>query len=106
METIKTKNFTAKDKFNLPTATPLKEMVGKVIDVADVLIIDRPDKDGVLITNAFLKDTDGKLYCSISPSVIQSVEPLAEILNEGNCKVKVISKRSNAGRDYYLLELV
>lgn len=107
METIITPNFTAKDKFNLATATPMKEMVDQTISVTDVLVVDRPDKDGVVITNGFMKDVEGNLYCSISPSVIQSLIPLAEILQDTNpCDVKVISKRSRAGRDYYLLELV
>lgn len=106
MDTIKTNNFTAKDKFNLPGADALKNHKDEVITVVDVLVGDFPDKDGVLTPNAYLKDENGNLYCSISQAVIKSTIALVEILAETD-KVDVIAraKKSEKDREYLILEL-
>lgn len=108
METKQTKTFTNKDKFNLPTAIKLSEVVDKEpIDVVGAMIIDRPDKDGVFTTNGFLKAADGSIYGTISVPVIQSIDALIDIIDETgeSCAVRVISKKSNQNRDYLLLQL-
>ena len=106
METIKTENFTAKDKFNLPGADALKNHKDEIITVTAALVGEFPDKDGVLTPNAYLKDTDGNLYCSISQAVIKSTIALVEILGETE-QVDVIARAKKSGKDreYLILEL-
>lgn len=106
MDTIMTKNFTAKDKFNCPGADALKNHKDEIITVTDVMVGEFPDNDGVLTPNAYLKDENGRIYCSISSAVIRSSMALIEILEETD-KVDVVarSKQSQKDREFLILEL-
>lgn len=98
METIRTNGFTAKDLFNAGSATPLKEAEGKTIDVKDVCV--KENAEGQLV--CYIKTIDDVVYASISQTVVEQVKTLAEMLP---AKIKIISKKSNAGRNYLMLEL-
>lgn len=106
MQTIITKNFTAKDKFNISGADGLKNHKDEVLTITDVLVGDFPDKDGNIVTNAVLKDNEGKLYCSISQAVVKSAIALAEIFEtEDSVDVIARAKQSGNKREYLILEL-
>lgn len=98
MEMIRTNGFTSKDLFNVGSATPLKEVEGKTIEVKDVCV--KENAEGQLV--GYIKADDGTVYATISHTVVEQVKTLAEMLP---AKVTVISKRSNAGRNYLMLEL-
>lgn len=99
MELVRTNGFTAKDLFNIASATPLKNVDGQELEVTDVCI--RPNKDGEAV--GYLKDKDGVCYATISTTCIEQIETLAELVP---ATVKVVSKKSNGGRTYFVLELV
>lgn len=98
METIRTNGFTSKDLFNAGSATPLKEAEGKTLEVKDICVKENAEGQQV----GYIKTTDGTVYATISQTVVEQVKTLAEMLP---AKVNVISKRSNAGRNYLMLEL-
>ena len=98
METIRTNGFTAKDMFNAGSATPLKQAEGKAFEVKDVCV--KENAEGQLV--GYIKTADGTVYATISQTVVEQVKTLAEMLP---AKVTVITKKSNAGRDYLMLEL-
>lgn len=99
-------DFTAKDTFNSVGASKLSDIatpltiVGLEIDV-------RPDKDGVAVETSTLKDNEGKLYGTISPSAIQQIKALGQMFEEGMAEatILVVHKKSAQGRDYIQLEL-
>ena len=98
METIRTNGFTSKDLFNVGSATPLKEVEGKTIEAKDVCVKENAERQLV----GYIKDADGTVYATISQTVVEQVKTLAEMVP---ANVTVISKRSNAGRNYLMLEL-
>lgn len=102
-ELLRTSGFTGKDVFNSAAALKLSDQVDCEIEVTDVYVVEKPDKDGVSVVSACLKDKTGTIYATISQSVISQVHGLAEMLP---CTVKVVAKKSNAGREYYMLELI
>ena len=103
MEKVTTKKFTAKDLFNSSSATPIKDVAGQTLDIEAVAIRDKVDGQ----TCGYLKASDGKIYATISQTVIEQLVALAEMVDEGGAlKVTVVPKQSNGGRTYYMLELV
>ena len=99
MELVRTNGFTAKDLFNVASATPIKNVEGQELNITDVCI--RPNKDGEAV--GYMKDDNGVCYATISSTCIEQIETLAELVPT---TVKVNSKKSNAGRTYFVLELV
>lgn len=102
-ELLRTPGFTGKDVFNSAAALKLSDQKDCEIEVQDIYVVEKPDKDGVSVTSACLKAKDGTIYATISRSIIGQIHGLAEMLP---CKVKVVAKKSNAGREYYMLELI
>lgn len=99
-------NYTAKDTFNSVGAAKLSD-VATPITVVGLEIEDRPDKDGVVVTTSTLKDKEGNLYGTISPSAIQQIGALGQMFEEGTAEatILVVHKKSAQGRDYIQLEL-
>lgn len=99
-------NFTAKDTFNSVGASKLSD-VATPITVVGLEIEERPDKEGTLVTTATLKDNEGTLYGTISPSAIQQITALGQMFEEGmaDATILVVHKKSAQGRDYIQLEL-
>lgn len=102
-ELLRTPGFTGKDIFNSAAALKLSDMEGQTISVADLYIVEKPDKDGKLTVSACLKATDSTVYATISQSIIGQLDGLKEMLP---CNIKVVAKKSNAGKTYFMLELV
>ena len=106
METMKTKGFTAKDEFNAASATPIKEAKGQELTVSEVMVTEKVDEDGVLTKVGYIKTTDGEIYATISATIIDQLIPLVVMIDEdGDQTVSVITKTSNAGREYFMLAL-
>lgn len=104
MEKVMTSKFTAKDLFNASSATPIKDVENKVLEIEAVAIKEKVD--GQLC--GYLKGTDGTIYATISATVIEQLTILADIIEQdGALQVKVkanVSKGNN--RTYYMLELL
>ena len=99
MDRIRTKGFSAKDLFNSSSSTPLKDVVGVKLEVEDLCVTEK--NDGTVA--GYLKVKDGTIYATISTSVIGQFEGLAELLP---ATIVAVEKKSNANRDYLMLELV
>ena len=106
MEEVRTQNFTAKDQFNSATALPLKSVVGETINVTAVWVCDRPDLEGNLQTVATLKTDDGRLFGTISDTVVRSVLALPEmLLTEESIAIKPEYRPGTKGREYLIISL-
>lgn len=102
METIKTNNFTAKDRFNSATATPIKEAKGDTLTITDAMVTENSDNQVV----GYMKVDDGTIYATISATIIDQLIPLIDILNsDGEQDIQIVTKTSNGGREYFMLEL-
>lgn len=102
MEKIMTKDFTSKDLFNASSATPINTIEGQEIEVSAVCIMDKVDGTTV----GYLKGVDGKIYATISATVMEQMSALADMVEAEPQKIKVVAKTSNQNRTYYQLELV
>lgn len=102
-ELLRTNGFTGKDIFNSASALRLSDMKDQEITITDLYVVERENKDGELEVSACLKDTSGTVYATISQAIIRQLSGLTEMLP---ATIKVIGKKSNAGREYFLLELV
>ena len=106
MDKIKTKGFTAKDEFNSASATPIKMAKNNTITVTDIMVKDKlPDEDGKVETVGYLKAEDNTIFATISPTVIEQLISLVDMLEEGPQTVMVVPHTSNGGREYFMLEL-
>lgn len=107
MEKIKTKGFTAKDEFNSANSTPFKAIKNSVIRVTDLMIKDRvPDGDGKVATVGYIKSEEGYVYATISDTVIEQLIVLKDIIeSDGPQDVLIVPMKSNAGREYFMLEI-
>lgn len=106
MEEIRTREFTAKDMFNSATANPLKSAIGQTLTIVGIWVCERPDLNGELQTVANIKTRDGKIYGTISDTVIRSVLALPEMLEEcGEVDIIVEERPGKAGRSYLVITL-
>lgn len=108
MELIRTKGIEAKDIFNATSATPIKDIKDQVIAVNGVFVKEKTEDDGKVTTVGYLRTEDGVIYATVSATINDQLEALAEMLDSGVgvCNIKVVGKTSNANREYFQLELV
>ena len=103
---IRTKEITAKDMFNASTSLPIKETNGEPIKVVGLWVKERVDDDGKTTEVAYIKREDGEIFATISTTIIEQLEALAEMVEVAPCEVKVVTRKSNAGREFLQLMLV
>lgn len=100
-------NMTKKDRFNIKGAATLKQALDKPITVNGVGLYEDVDTDGKNVVVVALRTIDGTIYSGISASVADYYDNLADIINEdGSVDVKIVSKTSNGGREFFMLEMV
>lgn len=103
-------NFNKRDMFNIVGADTLEKVKGQVIKVVGVALgTDVSHDTGEVVPTGYLKDADGNIYSTISPTAQQSIELLGDLLVDEPdvvLDVKVATKKSNAGRDFIVLTLV
>lgn len=103
MTQTRTSGFTTKDLFNVGSATPLKNVSGQTLTISAVCVATKADGE----LAGYMKDDKGAIYATISNSVIDQLQALAELVEESGAQgVKVLERTSNAGRTYFMLELV
>lgn len=104
----KTENFTSKDLFNAHTANQLQDLEdGTTIKVDAIGIFKAPDMEtGEEKEVACFKSGD-EYFTSISATVIESAEDLIDVIKEdGPQNVKLIKRKSRAGRTFLSLMLL
>lgn len=103
MEKLMTSKFATKDLFNASSATPIKDLENQVLEIEAIAIKEKID--GQLC--GFIKGTDGKIYATISATVLEQLTTLADLVEDmGTLQVKIVTRTSNANKTYYMLELL
>lgn len=103
---IRTKEISAKDMFNAASALALKDTAGNEITALGIFTREKSGVDGIEGTVGYIKTEQG-IYATVSGTIIDQFEALAEMIETGGpCKIKVVARKSNAGREYLQLELV
>ena len=95
-----------KELFNAK-ASGQKIEKGLQIDVVNVGSYSDTDKDGSPVEVSVLVDKDGTVFTSISKTVNEALDMLADIISDdGHAVVEVCENTSNSGRKFYQLMLV
>lgn len=114
MEILKNISADKKDIVRAGNAVSgFKDAIGKPITMVGVFLYTKEEenKDGVLETKTVsaIKTSDGEFYTSISPTVKNSLQLIAdtseteEIINGIDVVIK--SKKSNGGREFLYIDL-
>lgn len=100
-------NYTAKDKFNSIASYKLSECEEE-ITIVGIEIEERTDENGKTFASATIKNSDEKLYGTISDVVTTQLEAVGQMLEEGTkeVKVRVAHRTSGNKRDYIVLEMI
>ena len=95
-----------KELFNAKASSQKIEK-GLQIDVVNVGSYDDSDKDGNPVAVSVLVDKDGVVYTSISKTVNETLDMLADIISdEGHALIEVCENTSNTGRKFYQLMIL
>lgn len=95
-----------KELFNAK-ASGQKIEKGLQIDVVNVGSYSDTDKDGNPVMVSVLVDKNGSVFTSISKTVNESLDMLADIISDdGHAVVEVCESTSNSGRKFYQLMIV
>lgn len=95
-----------KELFNAKASSQKIEK-GLQIDVVNVGSYDDTDKDGNPVEVSVLVDKNGTVFTSISKTVNETLDMLADIVSdEGHVVVEVCENTSNNGRKFYQLMIV
>lgn len=89
----------------------LKDFPGMFINVIDIIQVDSVRKEtGEPAINTVLIADTGECYATLSPTVDDSVHNMVEIFGipsqENPITVEVKTGKSNAGREYFYLDVV
>ena len=89
----------------------LKDFPGLKINVVDIIQMDSVRKEtGEVAVNTVLIADTGECYATLSPTVDDSVHNMVEIFGEPSSEnpitVEVRTGKSNAGREYFYLDVV
>ena len=103
-EIRKSNNFSAKDNFNIIGAETLDSIKGTIINVVGCAYgTDISTETGEVVETGYLKDSNGKIYSTISPTALQSISVLAEMEIGSGVEIAVESRKSKAGREFIVL---
>lgn len=100
-------NYTAKDKFNSIASYKLSE-AEEDITIVGIEIEEKTDEQGKTFMSATIKNSDGKLFGTISDVVTTQLEAVGQMLEEGTKEVtvRVAHRTSGNKRDYIVLEMI
>lgn len=84
----------------------IKNEIGTKIDVAGYVLYTTTDSGtGEEKEVISIAGKDGKIFASLSPTVIRSFKDLVEVLGDSGFSVIVKTAKSNSNRDFFYLEL-
>lgn len=105
----KTENFTRKMAINIGTSIALQDKAGQKITgiVAGAVVTDIDRETGEEKQVAVLVDASGMSYSAISATVLQQMDDIIELIDDGeDFDVIVVSRKSKGGRDFITLNVV
>lgn len=95
-----------KELFNAKASSQKIEK-GLQIDVVNVGSYSDTDKDGNPVLVSVLVDKDGVVFTSISKTINDTLDMLADIIaDEGHAVIEVCENTSNSGRKFYQLMIL
>lgn len=106
---VKSYNFSKKDEINSVSATPLQKVKGQVLNLRGCAITKRMDEETGEEREVGLLAADEGTFTSISATAIKGLDLIIDYMTDeelSSCQIKVISSKSNAGREFITLELV
>lgn len=104
-EEKRSNELTRRDYFNAKNASHKIEN-GLELQLVAVGSYEDTDKDGKPVNVSVLKTESGEIYTTISATIADSLDDLSDIISdEGYINVKVITKKSAAGREFFQLEI-
>lgn len=103
----KSETFTLAHKLSVVSATPLQEKRGETIYIIAVAMYEETNTaTGEVKNSCMIVDSSGKMYGSISNTIMQTVSDMIEVLDDGHKITATVSERtSKGGRDYIVLEV-
>lgn len=105
----KTENFNRKMAINIGTSIALQDKAGqKIASIAAAAIVTDIDREtGEEKQVAVIVDGGGMSYSSISATVLQQMDDIIELIDEGeDFDVVVVSRTSKGGRDFITLNVI
>lgn len=108
MKTATSYNFTAKDRFNMTSAVTMEKAVDQTYRVVGACVGTDTDENGNEISVAYLKTEDEHLLCTVSKTVISSVEDLIDYFEDGEsvAEITVEKRMSKGGREFLVLMML
>lgn len=103
-----TSNFTKKDSINARNGFPLQdEENGLVIHVSKAAILEDVDGDtGELKEVSVITDSEGKVYTSVSASIMDIMDDVIDLLDAGESVTLTLVKRESKGKRTFLTFMV
>lgn len=106
MKTIfkQTSNLTYVDYFNMKMCKSLQSLVGESVTVTKAAIGEDADKDGEVVQTGCIITNEGA-FGTISPTAIDLIDSLIDILNESGqpITVRVEARKTQNNREYLVL---
>jgi len=108
--TKSTSKFGAIELFNIKAgAHSLKEAIGKTIEIRMACVGEDTNANNEPVSAAALITSDGIAYTTISATAVDLIDSLIDIIEDNSTpetiKVKVETRKSNAGRDFIVLSI-
>lgn len=107
-------NLTAKEKINAKSGITVKNLDfvnGKVSFDCIAVAISTAEVEGKTVDNATFITTDGTAVNTISPTIIESVQDIIDLICDNEITadevltITVVERTSNAGRKFYMIEI-
>lgn len=104
--------MTKKDVINAETSSIALQTLenGAVIEIKGAAVAETPDTETGEVRNVgYMVCTDGQIYGCVSATAIKSIEGIVEVFPDeaengvDRLEVKVIKRKSNAGREFISL---
>ena len=103
-EVRKVVGFTEIDMINTSVSESLKEAQTDVLQICGVAIGKDVDVEkGEIIDVAYIKNVDGVIYGTVSPTVTQSLEIIADMLEAGKAELYnaiIVRRTAKSGREF------
>lgn len=105
---ISTKNIGKMELFNAKSASIALQTATDTLTVTGAAIADETNKEsGELTEVGYVFDKDGNVYGTISPTVIDTLPSLIELLDEfGELPMNVVHHKSKSDREFLSLQIV
>lgn len=107
-EKKKTNGWSARDKFNAVQADALNRHVGQTFTIAAMALGEDVDKStGETLDAGYIRDTDGKMYTTVSSTTLEQLYALMEIgVDTEPIAVKVCENQClNSDSSYIYLDM-